>query len=564
MELAERLATALTRSKEARILAVYRVVTNKGYRSKGYKDRKPTTNEEFIQLVDRLWQIVKKPSSYKATPLRRLYFPKPKGGLRPISIPTYFDRCLQALYKLALDVWAEEKADQHSYGFRPYRNPGWAAKAVWLLRNRKGFKGPYKYVLELDIQKCFDTMSHSWMMENIPFIPRPILQGWLKSGYIELDNLAAGVQETTGIPQGGVISPTIANIVLDGMEKAVYSIDKSARLIRYADDAIVLCDSQELAQSIMKSIQVFLNPRGLIISKDKTKITNISEESFIFVGFRFYDRNGKFYYDIPEAKLAKIKAKVSKVLKTTTDLKSMFIKTNQIIRGFCYAHADANTSAQLRSLGFWLNKRVYTSLFQYYKTKAGQHIIRQVLGDKRKNRKKRSNISKNDISLVIKRIHKQRILRTKGRSNIALVISRRTKGVYKRIPLFNCGHVKIGGGSFVSGKSAYHPDDIPLIQRSANIYLRGIREIALKKTGGKCGLCECILLSGEIPWEVHHVTPRFLKGTLSKKNVLPLCKECHLGVTNAVKSRDIDAIKAYVDQNILGSEVITWASQSIQ
>nr|YP_009492218.1 Group II intron reverse transcriptase/maturase [Pseudopediastrum sp. CL0201VA]AWI68885.1 Group II intron reverse transcriptase/maturase [Pseudopediastrum sp. CL0201VA] len=221
-------------------------------------------------------------------------------------------------------------------------------------------------------------MSHTWMMENIPFIPRPILQSWLKSGYIELDNLAAGVQETTGIPQGGVISPTIANMVLDGMEKAVYSIDKGARLIRYADDAIVLCDSHELAQSIKKSIQLFLNPRGLIISNEKTKITNIVE-SFIFVGFRFYDRNGKFYYDIPPAKLAKIKAKVSKVLRTTTDLKSMFIKTNQIIRGFCYAHADANTSAQLRDLGYWLNKRVYTALFQYYKTKAGQTIIKQVL-----------------------------------------------------------------------------------------------------------------------------------------------------------------------------------------
>nr|YP_009492217.1 hypothetical protein [Pseudopediastrum sp. CL0201VA]AWI68900.1 hypothetical protein [Pseudopediastrum sp. CL0201VA] len=138
------------------------------------------------------------------------------------------------------------------------------------------------------------------------------------------------------------------------------------------------------------------------------------------------------------------------------------------------------------------------------------------------------------------------------------------KGVYKRIPLFNCSHVEIGGGSFVSGKSAYHPDDIPLIQRSANIYLRGIREVALKKTGGKCGLCGCILLSGEIPWEVHHVAPKFLKGTLSKKNVLPLCKECHLEVTNAVKARDIDAIKEYVDQNILWSEVITWASKSIQ
>lgn len=562
-ELASRLSSKLVRSKPARILAVYRVITNKGYRSAGYKDRKPTKNIDYINLVNRLWQVVKKPNTYKAMPLRRIYFPKPKGGLRPISIPTYFDRALQGLYKLALDVWAEETADKHSYGFRPYRSPLWAAHAVWLLRNRKSkSRGKYNYVLEIDIAKMFDTISHDWMIEHIPFIPKPILWQWFKAGFIQLDNLEAGIQETYGVPQGGLISPTLANMVLDGMELAVEStVGNNARLIRFADDAVILCESQKDAECISEAISKFLDPRGLKINQEKTSITYIGEgDSFNFVGFRFYvnKTTGRFLYDIPPEKITRVKTKVNKVMKKVKNLTQLFIKTNQIIRGFCYAHDRANTKRDFRKLAHWLNNRMYSRLFQFYRTKPGQNIMRSILG--KEYRTKKGNISKNKIMLVIRKLHLVRIKRSQGRSHLQLCIGPRFKGVKKFIPLFHPGTVKVSGGSVVTGLNAYHPEDQQRLIRTASRYLRDVRKLALVKSHYHCGLCECDLLQGNVPWEIHHICPKFLKGAYSKKNIIALCKECHLQVTNAVKSKQIDKIRDYITQGILDEKVLIWAS----
>jgi len=564
-ETALKCSLRLVRSKHARVLAVYRVITNKGYRSAGYKDLKPTRNNDYIQLVYRLWEVVKQPNSYKAKPLRRVYFPKPKGGVRPISIPTYFDRSLQGLYKLALDVWAEESADKHSYGFRPYRNPMWAAHAVWLLRNRQSYiRGKYDYVLNLDIRKCFDTISHDWMMEHIPFIPKHILKEWFKSGYIELDNLEAGIQETTGVPQGGMISPTLCNMVLDGMEKAIEAkMGRNARLIRFADDAVVLCESTEAANIIKGALQRFLDPRGLTLSPEKTSVTCLSKgESFEFVGFRFYTNNvtGSFLYDIPPHKMNRIKAKVNLAMKKTKNLPSLFIKVNQIVRGFCYAHDKANTKRDFRDLAFWLNKRMYSYLFQFYKKKAGQQIIASVLGTKGRTRK--GHISKNSIMHIIKILHTFREKRSNNRSNLNLGIGRRFKGVKKRIMFFQPGYVPVAGGSTSTGLNAFHPEDQQKLMITASRYLKDVRKAALIKSGYICGVCGCDLLNGETSWEVHHIHPKFLKGAYSKKNIIALCKECHLDVTNAVKSRNIGQIEKYITQQVLDWNVLIWAKQT--
>lgn len=553
----------LVRSKAARVLAVHRVITNKGYRSAGYKDKKPIKNVEYIHLVDSLWQVVKKPNSYRAKPLRRIYVPKPKGGLRPISIPTYFDRALQGLYKLALDVWAEETADKHSYGFRPYRSPLWAAHAVWLLRHRQNeLKGPYMYVLNLDIQKCFDSISHDWMMEHIPFIPKHVLKEWFKSGYVELNNLEAGIQETTGVPQGGMISPTLCNMVLDGMEEATAKeMGRNARLVRFADDAVILCDSVDDAHKLKSIIQRFLDPRGLKLSEEKTSVTSLGEgESFEFVGFRFYRNNttGKFLYDIPPKKIDRVKAKINLVMKNTKNLVSLFIKVNQIIRGFCYAHDKANTKKDFRDLAFWLNKRMYTRLFQFYRSKPGQKFIFKLFGKEILTSK--GHLSKSGIMFAINKLHTIRIKRSNNRSHLQLCIGRRFKDVKKLIPLFNPAIVKVSGGSISTGLNAYHPEDQQKLIITASRYLRDIRKVALQKTKFRCGLCNCDLLTEEIPWEIHHICPKFLKGAYSKKNIIALCKECHLEVTNTVKARDLSEIETLITQGVLHEKVYMWAS----
>lgn len=117
---ANKLISKMLRSKDFRILAVYNTISTKGYRSKGFSDKKPKTNQDYTKLVSQLWEIVKHPSSYKAKPLKRTMIPKSKGGFRPVSVPTYLDRALQHLYKLVLDVVAEEIQSPYSFGFRPF------------------------------------------------------------------------------------------------------------------------------------------------------------------------------------------------------------------------------------------------------------------------------------------------------------------------------------------------------------------------------------------------------------------------------------------------------------
>jgi retron-type reverse transcriptase len=177
---------------------------------------------------------VKHPHKYKATPLSRIYLPKPKGGLRPLSIPTYVDRAIQTLYKFVLEPFHEETADTHSFGFRPLRSPGWAVKDILLTF----WRSPPELVISIDIKKCFDNISHNFILSNVTYfklpsnpeismqlIPNPIITSWLTSGYVDLKgqkNEPHKIMPTIiGVPQGGTISPLISNMVFNGLESAL-------------------------------------------------------------------------------------------------------------------------------------------------------------------------------------------------------------------------------------------------------------------------------------------------------------------------------------------------------
>lgn len=225
----------IVKSKETRALAVYDTISKRGYRTPGYKDNIPMTNDQYRELMDELWAIIKKPAGYKASPLHRKMIEKPQGGLRPISVPTYRDRAIQHLYKYVLEVFCEESSDPNSFGFRKFRSPGWASKAVTLAfwQNSKS-ETPPKYVFSGDITKCFDTIEHDFIINNIgkfkikeeeiETIPPKILREWLKCGYIhmEQEKYGFGLQPTEeGVPQGGPISPVISNMTLNGLESFI-------------------------------------------------------------------------------------------------------------------------------------------------------------------------------------------------------------------------------------------------------------------------------------------------------------------------------------------------------
>ncbi|MGC9385298.1 MAG: reverse transcriptase domain-containing protein, partial [Kosmotogaceae bacterium] len=200
----------LTRSLSAKILSVLIVTTNKGAKTAGIDRVIWETKDDKVNAVLSL-----KKRGYKPLPLRRIYIPKKdKTKLRPLSIPTMHDRAMQALYKLALEPVAEATADLNSYGFRMYRCPADAIQQIFICL-AKSYHA--QWIFEADIKSCFDQISHQWLTQNIP-MDKTVLNKWLKAGYIE--NYRKFNTEI-GTPQGGIISPLLMNMTLDGMEEEI-------------------------------------------------------------------------------------------------------------------------------------------------------------------------------------------------------------------------------------------------------------------------------------------------------------------------------------------------------
>jgi len=197
----------LTRSFSGKALAVKRVTENQGKNTPGVDGEVWNTPAKKMKAVHELRQ-----RGYQPQPLRRVYIPKSSGKMRPLGIPTMKDRAMQALYLLALDPIAETQADPNSYGFRKERCQADAIAQCFNILSRKDRAS---WILEGDIRACFDNISHKWLLENIP-IEKSILRRWLKAGYVEQYILHP---TEAGTPQGGIISPALMNMALDGLER---------------------------------------------------------------------------------------------------------------------------------------------------------------------------------------------------------------------------------------------------------------------------------------------------------------------------------------------------------
>ena len=280
----------LVTSFEAKGLAVRKVTSNKGKRTAGADHVLWDTDAKKINAVSSL-----KRRGYKALPLKRVNIPKKNGKMRPLGIPTMKDRAMQALYLMALEPIAETTADANSYGFRKFRSAADAMDALhrWLSKDCSP-----QWILEGDIKGCFDHISHQWLLDNVR-IDKHILGKWLKSGVV-FNKLLQPVVE--GTPQGGIISPTLANMTLDGMERMLkekYKVSyidgklyhPKVNCVRYADDFIVTADKRKTLEDIKHMLTRFLEKRGLMLSEEKTLITHISE-GFDFLGFNVRKYNG--------------------------------------------------------------------------------------------------------------------------------------------------------------------------------------------------------------------------------------------------------------------------------
>lgn len=241
--LVKRLQYLLTNSFYAKALAIKQVTSRKGKNTAGIDGIKWTTKEDKLNAIYEL-----NTKKYKSQPTKRIYIPKKNGKLRPLSIPTMKDRAMQTLYLLALQPIEETLGDKNSFGFRKNRSCQDACERIYMSLCHK--TDP-EWILEGDIKGCFDNISHNWIMENIP-IDKKIIKQFIKAGYIYQKQL---FPDSKGAAQGGAISPTIANIVLDGLEETINNQVRNMgnkkgyihkpRFIRYADDFIVAGDSIE-------------------------------------------------------------------------------------------------------------------------------------------------------------------------------------------------------------------------------------------------------------------------------------------------------------------------------
>lgn len=219
----------LTHSYSAKVIAVKRVTETQGKSTPGVDGIVWSTPEMKITAAKEL-----KRRGYRPLPLRRIYIPKKNGKKRALHIPTMKDRAQQALYLQALEPVSETLADNNSYGFRKERSTADAIEQCFKNLCRKSSP---EWVMEADIVGCFDNINQEWLLKNI-LTDKEILKKWLKAGYIENGKL---FPTKDGTPQGGNISPTLANMTLDGLEKKLkekfsYRSGKKVNLVRYADD----------------------------------------------------------------------------------------------------------------------------------------------------------------------------------------------------------------------------------------------------------------------------------------------------------------------------------------
>jgi RNA-directed DNA polymerase len=494
----------LTHSYSGKVLAVKRVTENQGRHTPGVDRVLWDTPEKKTRAIHEL-----RPRGYQPCPLRRVYIPKSNGKKRPLGIPTLQDRAMQALQLLALDPVAETHADPNSYGFRKERACADALAQCFAVLHQKGAA---QWVLEGDICACFDRISHDWLLAHVP-MDQGLLRKWLKAGYMEKHVL---FPTEAGTPQGGIASPVLANLALDGLEARLRehfprTSQRHRRgkvnLIRYADDFLVTGSSRELLENEVKPlVEQFLRERGLELSPEKTTITHVED------GFDFLGQNVRKYHG-------------GKVLLITPAKKNVqtFLET---IRKVVKEHA-ATPAGELIGL---LNPKIrgWANYHRHVVSKATftrvDHAIFQCLWQWASRRHPRKN----------RRWIKEKYFRSCGGDRWVFAGERQGKDhvsypvrLYKAATTPIRRHIKVRGEA-----NPYDPVWEVYFEARLGVKmtqnLRGRRTLLYlwKEQGGRCPRCEQAITE-VTGWHSHHLIPRSLGGGDQLDNRVLLHPNCH-------------------------------------
>jgi len=509
---AKRLQTQLVRKYEARALAVWTVITNPGGKTPGVDKVVWRASNDLSEVIVKLRNL----RNYKAQPVRRVYIPKSNGSLRPLGIPTCFDRAVQTLWSFALIPIAECSADERSFGFRPHRSTRDAA--IWL-KNALGTVYAKRFVLEGDIKGFFDTISHKWLLENIPMDPK-ILGAFLRAGFVDTKGNSKVIQTMSGVPQGGPISPILANMTLDGLEKVTGPKNLT---VRYADDFIVLGKTkEELLNEVQPRIAEFLHCRSLELNLAKTHITEIGT-GFDFLGFTFREyysqryriskgqKRGVFLITPAKAKIRSLFEKLRKKIVASKMLSSMDLikQLNPILRGWAqyYKFTSAKATFQL------VSHRLTQALVRWGRAKHPKLGVRKVVA---------------------------KYFTTVGGNRWVFHHLDTDKKVSLR--LFQIGYVKIVRYTMCKiGLNAYLPENIAYFTNRVRSNVKhledfGISKITLlKQQEGFCPVCSLPIIPEDLVNNVdkHHIISRSNGGNDAYSNLVLLHRHCHKQVTSS-------------------------------
>jgi RNA-directed DNA polymerase len=359
----------LTHSFYAKLLAVKRVTSNEGRKT-------PGIDGVLWRGARAKWRAAcsLRRRGYHPQPLRRIFIEKKNGKLRPLSIPTMYDRAQQALYKQGLAPVAETRADRNSYGFREGRS---CADAVACAFNALSKPNSAPWILEGDIKGCFDNISFEWILKNIP-MDKAVLRKWLKAGYME-----NGIHYPTrkGVPQGGIISPTIANMALDGLEETVRrAVPRRCRINfdRYADDFVITGKSKTILEdTIQPVVEGFLCERGLELSPEKTMVTHI-KDGFTFLGQTFR-KHGRVLHITPSKEgVHALMQKVGSLIRkhVSAPMPVLIKKLNAILRGWANYHRHVVASEAFSRIDTYVFERLRRMLRRRHPTKSIKWLIK--------------------------------------------------------------------------------------------------------------------------------------------------------------------------------------------